>query len=193
MNDVSAILVLRRRTHKEGGFEASNKYTLQIKFGFKVPGSTLATPRYSATMARKTVSRSSSFQTRNLTRPTWVEISLSNLRSNFRHIRQHVGDAVTVCAVVKGDAYGHGAVECAKALEGEGAKWRGVTCLDEAIPLREAGITSRILLMTGFCRGEEDGVIRFDSRRQSGIWLKSNCSRQPPLTYECAVTQSTWK
>lgn len=67
---------------------------------------------------------------------------------------------VTVCAVVKADAYGHGAVECSRALEGEGANWFGVTSLDEAIPLREAGIRSNILLMTGFWRGEESEIIR---------------------------------
>jgi alanine racemase len=64
-----------------------------------------------------------------------------------------------VCAVVKADAYGHGAVECAAALEQEGAKWLGVTSLDEAIPLREAEIRSRILLMTGFWRGEEEEIV----------------------------------
>ncbi len=53
---------------------------------------------------------------------------------------KHTSAGVTVCAVVKADAYGHGAVECARALQGEGAKWLGVTSLDEAIPLREAGI-----------------------------------------------------
>ena len=45
-----------------------------------------------------------------------------------------------MCAVVKADAYGHGAVECSRAREAEGASWLGVTSLDEAIPLREAGI-----------------------------------------------------
>lgn len=65
-----------------------------------------------------------------------------------------------MCAVVKADAYGHGAVECSRALESEGAKWLGVTSLDEAIPLREAGIRSNILLMTGFWRGEEAEIIR---------------------------------
>ena len=61
---------------------------------------------------------------------------------------------------MKADAYGHGAVECARALEGEGARWLGVTSLDEAIPLRDAGIYARILLMTGFWRGEEEEIIR---------------------------------
>src|SRR5208282_592942 len=52
------------------------------------------------------------------------------------------------------------AVECARALEEEGANWFGVTSLDEAIPLREAGIRGRILLMPGFWRGEEEEIVR---------------------------------
>ena len=75
---------------------------------------------------------------------------------------------MTVCAVVKADAYGHGAVECSRALEAEGAKWLGVTSLDEAIPLREAGIESRILLMTGFWRGEESEIVR--QRLTPTVW-----------------------
>jgi alanine racemase len=94
------------------------------------------------------------------TRPTWAEVSLTTLRQNFRTVQKHVGRGVTVCAVVKADAYGHGAVECSRALEAEGAKWLGVTSLDEAIPLREAGVRANILLMTGFWRGEEAEIIR---------------------------------
>jgi len=97
---------------------------------------------------------------RAATRPTWADVSLATLRQNFRTVQKHVGAAVTVCAVVKADAYGHGAVECSRALEGEGAKWLGVTSLDEAIPLRDAGIQANILLMTGFWRGEEAEIIR---------------------------------
>ncbi len=94
------------------------------------------------------------------TRPTWAEVSLTKLRQNFLTVQKHVGPNVTVCAVVKADAYGHGAVECSRALEAEGAKWMGVTSLDEAIPLRDAGIRANILLMTGFWRGEESEIIR---------------------------------
>ena len=94
------------------------------------------------------------------TRPTWAEVSLTTLRQNFRTVQKHVGANVTVCGVVKADAYGHGAVECSRALEAEGAKWLGVTSLDEAIPLREAGVRANILLMTGFWRGEEAEIIR---------------------------------
>jgi alanine racemase len=97
---------------------------------------------------------------RAATRPTWAEVSLANLRHNFGVLERHVQAGVTICAVVKADAYGHGAVECARALEEEGASWLGVTSLDEAIPLREAGVRARILLMTGFWRGEEEEIVR---------------------------------
>jgi alanine racemase len=69
---------------------------------------------------------------------------------------------------VKADAYGHGAVECSRALEAEGANWLGVTSLDEAIPLREAEIRANILLMTGFWRGEEAEIIRL--RLTPTVW-----------------------
>ena len=97
---------------------------------------------------------------RTATRPTWADVSLATLRQNFRTVQKHVSPAVTVCAVVKADAYGHGALECSKALEAEGAKWLGVTSLDEAIPLRDAGVRANILLMTGFWRGEESEIVR---------------------------------
>ena len=75
---------------------------------------------------------------------------------------------MTICAVVKADAYGHGAVECSHALESEGAQWLGVTSLDEAIPLRDAGIQANILLMTGFWRGEENEIVRL--RLTPTVW-----------------------
>ncbi|MGC2209165.1 MAG: alanine racemase [Candidatus Korobacteraceae bacterium] len=102
------------------------------------------------------------------TRPTWAEVSLSALRQNFRTVQRHVGSQVTICAVVKADAYGHGAVECSRALESEGAQWLGVTSLDEAIPLRNAGIRANILLMTGFWRGEENEIVRL--RLTPTVW-----------------------
>jgi alanine racemase len=95
-------------------------------------------------------------------RPTWAEISLPALRHNFELIRDFVASQATVCAVVKCDAYGHGAVECARALEQSGAKWFGVTCADEGIALRRAGISGRILLMSGIWRGEAEAVVEHE-------------------------------
>ena len=77
------------------------------------------------------------------TRPTWVEVSLSTLRQNFRAIQNMVGTDVTVCAVVKADAYGHGSPDCARALEAEGARWLGVTSTDEGVIVRDAGARFR--------------------------------------------------
>ena len=108
---------------------------------------------------------------RTATRPTWAYVSLSTLRKNFSAVQRHIGSGITICGVVKADAYGHGATECAQALEKEGAQWLGVTSLDEAIPLREAGIRARILLMTGFWRGEEEEIIRL--RLTPTVWEPS--------------------
>ena len=95
-------------------------------------------------------------------RPTWAEVSLTALRHNFRTVQQYVSPSATVCAVVKADAYGHGAVECARALEKEGAVWFGVTSVDEGLRLRQGGVTGRILILTGFWRGEEEAVVKYD-------------------------------
>lgn len=91
--------------------------------------------------------------------PTWAEVSLSALRQNFCAVKKLVGDNVSICAVVKADAYGHGSPACAQALEAEGAPWFGVTGTEEAMALRSAGIKSRLLLMTGIWKGEEDEVV----------------------------------
>lgn len=85
---------------------------------------------------------------------------MSALRHNFSVLQNHVGPDVTICAVVKCNAYGHGVEECAPALEQAGAKWFGVTSTDEGIVLREAGVTGRILVMCGLFAGEEEDALR---------------------------------
>jgi alanine racemase len=96
---------------------------------------------------------------KEIMRPTWAEVSLTALQHNFRTIADYVEPEATVCAVVKADAYGHGAVECARALQQVGCLWLGVTSADEGMRLRNSGIGARILLMSGFWRGEEQDVI----------------------------------
>jgi alanine racemase len=125
---------------------------------------------------------------RAATRPTWAEVSLSALRQNYRTVADYVGSGVTVCAVVKADAYGHGAVECALALEQEGATWLGVTSLDEAIPLREEGVGTRILLMTGFWRGEEEEIIRL--RLTPTVWEVGQVELMERAAARLGVTQT---
>jgi alanine racemase len=93
-------------------------------------------------------------------RPVWAEISLRALAHNLRLIRKSVGAKRKILAVVKADAYGHGAPAVAKALARAGADWFGVTCSTEGAELREAGIRQPILLMTGTWPGEERVILR---------------------------------
>src|SRR5271154_2310920 len=92
-------------------------------------------------------------------RPVWAEISLKAILHNLASIRKHVGPQRQILAVVKSNGYGLGAVPISKALEKAGTEWFGVTCANEGIELREAGIRRRILLLTGFWPGEERRLI----------------------------------
>jgi alanine racemase len=93
-------------------------------------------------------------------RPVWAEISLQAILHNLRAIRKHVGASRKILAVVKSNAYGLGAVPVAKALQEAGTQWFGVTCANEGVELREAGIRKRILILTGFWPGEEKRLIQ---------------------------------
>jgi alanine racemase len=93
-------------------------------------------------------------------RPVWAEISLEAIIHNLRVIRKHVGAQRKILAIVKSNAYGLGAVPIAKALQKGGTEWFGVTCANEGIELREAGIRKRILILTGFWPGEERRLIK---------------------------------
>ena len=91
-------------------------------------------------------------------RPSRATIDLDALRHNYRLARRLGGGRAL--AVVKADAYGHGAVACARALEAD-ADGFGVACMEEALELREAGIEAPIVLLEGFFdAGELDLVER---------------------------------
>jgi len=96
------------------------------------------------------------------TRPTWTEISLSQLAENYRVIREHVGPERAMLAVVKADAYGHGIAQIATTLARLGADWFGVTSADEGVELRQLGIRQPILLLTGFWEGEQSALTDYD-------------------------------
>jgi alanine racemase len=81
-------------------------------------------------------------------RPTVVEVSLGRLTDNFRAIQAAVAPAV-VMPIVKANAYGHGLVPVARHLAALGARSLGVAFLEEAMALREAGLTLPILVMGG--------------------------------------------
>ncbi|HID89646.1 MAG TPA: alanine racemase [Anaerolineae bacterium] len=80
-------------------------------------------------------------------RPTWVEIDLEAIAHNVRQIKEIVGPEVEILAVLKADAYGHGAITVARTALNNGASFCGVASLNEAIRLREAGIDAPILVL----------------------------------------------
>lgn len=80
-------------------------------------------------------------------RPAWVEIDLARLRRNLQLIRGDLPKPVQLLAVVKDEAYGHGALDVARVALEEGATFLGVSTLEEAMALRDAGIKARILLL----------------------------------------------
>ncbi|MHC5037201.1 MAG: alanine racemase, partial [Planctomycetota bacterium] len=92
----------------------------------------------------------------------WAEIDLDAIAANFRAVRDHVGPAVRILAVVKADAYGHGAAAVARCLEEEGAGGFGVGDAAEALELREEGIRSPILILGAIVPGEVRAVVAAD-------------------------------
>jgi alanine racemase len=80
---------------------------------------------------------------------TVAEIDLAALRYNTRQVRSLLGDGTEILAIVKADAYGHGAVPIGRHLEAEGIGCFGVATLEEGSALRESGLSSPILILAG--------------------------------------------
>jgi alanine racemase len=80
-------------------------------------------------------------------RPAWVEIDLEAIAGNVRTLTAEVAPA-RLLAVVKADAYGHGAVPVARAAVRAGAAWLGVALVEEALELRQAGISAPLLVLS---------------------------------------------
>jgi alanine racemase len=84
---------------------------------------------------------------RRASRPVWAEIDLAAVRHNARLLRQ-VASPAALCAVVKADGYGHGAVAVGRAALEGGATWLAVATVEEGIALREAGIGASVLVLS---------------------------------------------
>ncbi len=82
-----------------------------------------------------------------LSQRAWVEIDISALRHNMQELRNFVPLSTELMAVVKADAYGHGAIIVAQTVLQSGASWLGVATVPEGIQLREAGIKAPILIL----------------------------------------------
>src|SRR5215471_12533831 len=82
---------------------------------------------------------------------SYVLVSREQIARNYRAVRDVVGSDIAVAGVVKADAYGHGALEVARVLVNEGARWLAVSSVDEGVQLRSGGIhNARILVMGGY-------------------------------------------
>ncbi len=91
----------------------------------------------------------------------YVEISRGRIASNYQAVQRAVGAEVDVMGVVKAEAYGHGMVEVARILVGEGARWLAVSTVAEGVALRRAGIEARVLVMAGLLAPDWDTAIAF--------------------------------
>jgi alanine racemase len=102
-------------------------------------------------------------------RPVWAEISLSALQLNFRAICDYVNPASEkratprkVLSIVKGNGYGHGGPQVAKALEKAGSDWFGVASAGEGMEIRKVGVRKPILVLGGFWPGEEKNLLDYN-------------------------------
>ena len=93
-------------------------------------------------------------------RPCWVEISTQALEDNYRFLVSLAAGDAEVLAIVKADAYGHSLALCATAAVRAGARWLGVTSVEEAVEARAACPDARVLVMSGCFPGEGEAVLR---------------------------------
>ncbi|WP_373539886.1 alanine racemase [Chamaesiphon sp.] len=105
----------------------------------------------------------------------WVEIDLSALTHNVRQIHSLLAPTTAIMAVVKADAYGHGAIEIARTVIAAGVKWLAVATVNEGIELRSAGIVAPILIL---------GAINTDAQVQAIV----NWDLHPTI---CSIAQAT--
>ncbi|NWG03243.1 MAG: alanine racemase [Syntrophaceae bacterium] len=100
-------------------------------------------------------------KTRYSGRPTIGEVNLRALEFNYRQIQKRLPEEAKLLAVVKADAYGHGAVPVSRTLEKLGVEYLGVAIPEEGVELRRGGIKTPILVLGGIFEGEVDPFFRF--------------------------------
>ncbi len=96
-----------------------------------------------------------------MARPTYAQIDLDAVIRNIHAIKDHIGQR-KICAAVKADAYGHGAVAVAHAMSAAGADMFAVAMTEEAVQLREAGIQKPIILLTVVPEDDIETILEFD-------------------------------
>ncbi|NOZ06797.1 MAG: alanine racemase [Chloroflexi bacterium] len=94
--------------------------------------------------------------------PAWAEIDLSAIRHNVRALQNHAGSHVEIIAVVKANAYGHGAVPVSRAALDAGARSLAVARVSEGVALRQAGIDAPIFVMGYALPAEAESIVTHD-------------------------------
>lgn len=97
----------------------------------------------------------------SLGRPTVGEVDLGALEFNYRQIQKRIPEGVKLLAVVKADAYGHGAIPVSLKLEKLGVEYLGVAIPEEGVELRRGGVKAPILVLGGIFGREVDQIFRF--------------------------------
>lgn len=116
-------------------------------------------------------------------RPTWAEINLDNLKHNIMEIKKIISSTSRLCAIVKADGYGHGAVEVAREALACGASYLGVSFIDEALELRENDITASILILGFTPENQFDKIIEYNITQtvynfESAVILSENALKR---------------
>lgn len=119
----------------------------------------------------------------HLKRPTAATIDLDALAFNLRSAGDFLGRDTEIMAVVKADAYGHGAVECSKRLKADGVGRLAVAIVEEAVELRDAGIDGEILILGGIWPDQAALILEYALtpaifRIESAAALNSLCAAQ---------------
>jgi alanine racemase len=94
------------------------------------------------------------------TRPCWVEINTRALEENFRFLSTLAAPHAELLAIVKADAYGHSLKLCAPAVVRAGARWLGVTCVEEGLAARALCPEARVLVICGPFAGQGEAMVR---------------------------------
>lgn len=94
---------------------------------------------------------------------TQAQIYLDAIEYNYNSVRSKVGDSVKILGVIKADAYGHGAVEVGRLLEGK-CDFFGVACIEEAMELKRAGIKTPVLILGYVFPDAYENVVKYDIR-----------------------------
>ena len=95
-------------------------------------------------------------------RATFAEIHLGSFRQNLKSIKSLLNHHIKTMAIIKADAYGHGAIQCARAATKEQVDYIGVGIIQEGIELRESGINTPILILGGIYPNEVESLIKYN-------------------------------